>query len=133
MHNKTLRNQGTKKDIPTGETPRKRTWSYVDQWELTKSREEIIETYRESGRQAEWSQTNHERSDCIEDAPQSAVEMEAEDFAAQNDENLSLEVIPSKLKDNFYLNKNDKILPPRTLAERSANVPSNSQRYKFTR
>ncbi|KIK96808.1 hypothetical protein PAXRUDRAFT_825572 [Paxillus rubicundulus Ve08.2h10] len=32
----------TREDVPTGMTPRKRVWEYVDNWELTKSRDVIL-------------------------------------------------------------------------------------------
>ncbi|KAH7914713.1 P-loop containing nucleoside triphosphate hydrolase protein [Hygrophoropsis aurantiaca] len=38
--------QGTRDDIPTGLTPRKRVREYVDQWELTKSREDILSSWK---------------------------------------------------------------------------------------
>lgn len=45
-HNQALSLQGTHEDIPTGMTPRKRVWEYVDQWEITKSREALLQDYR---------------------------------------------------------------------------------------
>ncbi|KAJ7938677.1 hypothetical protein B0H13DRAFT_2554490 [Mycena leptocephala] len=44
-------------DTPTGTTPRKRVWQYVDQWELTKSRGELLQTWRETGASATPSDT----------------------------------------------------------------------------
>ncbi|KAF7294898.1 Kinesin motor domain-containing protein [Mycena indigotica] len=41
---KLLGEQGTKADAPTGHTPKKRTWQYVDKWELTKSRAELLKS-----------------------------------------------------------------------------------------
>ncbi|KAF9464724.1 kinesin 2 [Collybia nuda] len=41
--------EGTREDIPTGTTPRKRVWEYVDQWELTQSREAVLQTWKEQG------------------------------------------------------------------------------------
>jgi len=46
----TLTEQGTREDRPTGTTPRKRTWNYVDNWKLTKSRDEILRAWREQGK-----------------------------------------------------------------------------------
>lgn len=41
--------QGAREDVPTGTTPRKRVWEYVDKWELTKSREVVLQTWKEQG------------------------------------------------------------------------------------
>lgn len=37
-----LLEQGTKEDVPTGGTPRRRVWNYVDHWDLMESRENIL-------------------------------------------------------------------------------------------
>jgi len=42
--------EGTREDMPTGSTPRKRNWQYVDHWDLTKSREELLRTRRREGK-----------------------------------------------------------------------------------
>ncbi|KAG1756753.1 P-loop containing nucleoside triphosphate hydrolase protein [Suillus paluster] len=42
-----LLDQGTREDVPTGMTPRKRIWEYVDQWELTQSRDAILQSRRQ--------------------------------------------------------------------------------------
>jgi kinesin family protein 11 len=39
--------QGAHEDVPTGTTPRKRVWEYVDKWELTKSRDVVLQAWRE--------------------------------------------------------------------------------------
>ncbi|KAH7926333.1 kinesin-domain-containing protein [Leucogyrophana mollusca] len=44
---RSLMEHGTREDIPTGMTPRKRVREYVDQWELTKSREDILSSWRQ--------------------------------------------------------------------------------------
>ncbi|KAJ3715608.1 hypothetical protein DFJ43DRAFT_1100836, partial [Lentinula guzmanii] len=44
-----LSDQGTKEDLPTGSTPRKRTWRYVDEWGLTEDRKTLLETWRSQG------------------------------------------------------------------------------------
>ncbi|KII88479.1 hypothetical protein PLICRDRAFT_161615 [Plicaturopsis crispa FD-325 SS-3] len=41
--------EGTHEDSPTGTTPRKRVWQYVDQWEVTKPREKILKAWRQKG------------------------------------------------------------------------------------
>lgn len=40
---------GAKEDRPTGTTPRKRSWNYVDEWELTGSREALLKERRRRG------------------------------------------------------------------------------------
>ncbi|KAJ6630825.1 kinesin motor domain-containing protein [Mycena sp. CBHHK59/15] len=44
-----LSEHGARQDTATGSTPRKRVWQYVDSWELTKSRGELLKTWREAG------------------------------------------------------------------------------------
>ncbi|KAG2349879.1 kinesin-domain-containing protein [Suillus weaverae] len=44
---RSLLDQGTREDIPTGMTPRKRAWEYVDEWELTQSRDAILQSRRQ--------------------------------------------------------------------------------------
>jgi len=39
---RTVAKQGVQEDVPTGMTPRKRSFEVVDRWELTKSREVIV-------------------------------------------------------------------------------------------
>lgn len=39
--------QGTREDSPTGLTPRKRVWQYVDEWELTQSRSAVLKAWRQ--------------------------------------------------------------------------------------
>uniref|UniRef100_A0A8H7Y5S6 Kinesin motor domain-containing protein n=1 Tax=Psilocybe cubensis TaxID=181762 RepID=A0A8H7Y5S6_PSICU len=43
----TIANMGNKDDIPTGSTPRKRKWQYVDEWALTQSREELLKNWKQ--------------------------------------------------------------------------------------
>lgn len=40
---------GAQEDMTTGATPRKRVWEYVDQWSMTKPRENILKTWKEQG------------------------------------------------------------------------------------
>lgn len=40
--NQRLAEHGARPDKPTGTTPRKKTWDYVDQWDLTHSRETLL-------------------------------------------------------------------------------------------
>ena len=46
---RSLAEQGTKEDAPTGLTPRKRVWQYVDHWELAPSRDMVLKTWRQRG------------------------------------------------------------------------------------
>ncbi|KAJ7285810.1 kinesin 2 [Mycena rebaudengoi] len=46
-----LAEHGARQDTATGTTPRKRVWQYVDHWELTRSRGEVLKTWREGGSQ----------------------------------------------------------------------------------
>jgi kinesin family member 11 len=38
--------EGIREDLPTGMTPMKRTWDYVEHWDLTKPREEVLSQWR---------------------------------------------------------------------------------------
>ncbi|KAF5391361.1 hypothetical protein D9757_001867 [Collybiopsis confluens] len=42
-----LSEQGTKEDTPTGFTPRKRSWRYVDEWERTGDRQTLLRAWRQ--------------------------------------------------------------------------------------
>ena len=44
---RSLLDQGTREDVPTGMTPRKRVWEYVDKWELTKTRDALLQSYEQ--------------------------------------------------------------------------------------
>ncbi|KAK0459751.1 kinesin 2 [Desarmillaria tabescens] len=44
---RSLAEQGAKEDVPTGSTPRRKAWEYVDHWELTKSRDDLLEAWRQ--------------------------------------------------------------------------------------
>ena len=52
--------QGSREDLPTGSTPRKRIWQYTDSWELTKDRDAIVQDWK---RRAVQSQENDSDSD----------------------------------------------------------------------
>lgn len=43
--------EGTKDDLPTGATPRKRTYDVVEHWELTQPREEVLRIWRKGREQ----------------------------------------------------------------------------------
>ncbi|KAG2020259.1 kinesin [Coprinopsis cinerea AmutBmut pab1-1] len=42
----TVLEKGAKEDQPTGQTPQKRQWNYVSQWQLTQERDEILHDWR---------------------------------------------------------------------------------------
>ncbi|KAK0210776.1 kinesin 2 [Desarmillaria ectypa] len=46
---RSLAEQGAKEDVPTGSTPRRKVWEHVDHWELTKSRDYLLEVWRQKG------------------------------------------------------------------------------------
>jgi len=52
-----LAEQGARPDAPTGTTPRRRVWQYVDQWELTKSRDDLLGSWKHKGISAASSDT----------------------------------------------------------------------------
>ena len=47
-----LVDQGSREDLPTGNTPRKRVWQYTDNWELTKDRDAVIQGWKRSAAQS---------------------------------------------------------------------------------
>jgi|ERR1700722_12995953 len=44
-----LAEQGAQQDVPTGKTPRKRNWDYINEWDLTANRDVIIKSSRQRG------------------------------------------------------------------------------------
>ncbi|KAK7054865.1 Kinesin-related motor protein [Paramarasmius palmivorus] len=52
-----LAREATTEDVPTGNTPRKRTWKYVDKWDLTKSRDVLLKEWRSQGASSISSET----------------------------------------------------------------------------
>ena len=57
-----LVDQGSREDLPTGSTPRKRVWQYTDNWELTKERETIIQDWKRKGVQSQNSGSDSDSS-----------------------------------------------------------------------
>ncbi|KAK0228559.1 kinesin 2 [Armillaria fumosa] len=55
---RSLAEQGAKEDVPAGSTPRKKAWDYVDHWELTKSRDALLEAWRQNGASSVGSETS---------------------------------------------------------------------------
>ncbi|KAG8857200.1 kinesin motor protein cin8 [Tulasnella sp. 330] len=78
-----LLEEGTKEDESTGTTPtRKRRWDYVESWELTKRREDLVREWHrlESRRETEEQGPTQRRRVDRE------VELDADDDAMQDDE-----------------------------------------------
>ncbi|OJA08139.1 hypothetical protein AZE42_04154 [Rhizopogon vesiculosus] len=73
---RSLLDQGTREDIPTGMTPRKRVWEYVDQWELTKSRDAILQSRRRG-------EPTRRASDPLPQHPQSPAESLLEEMEVE--------------------------------------------------
>jgi len=46
---KKLVEYGTRPDVSTGKTPQKKTWKYVDHWDLTKNREALLRKRENEG------------------------------------------------------------------------------------
>jgi len=42
-----LATKGAKDDVPTGNTPRKRKWQYNNEWSLTRSRKDILQSWKQ--------------------------------------------------------------------------------------
>lgn len=57
-----LVDQGSREDLPTGTTPRKRVWQYTDNWELTKERETIVRDWKRRGVRSQDSVSDSETS-----------------------------------------------------------------------
>lgn len=71
---RSLIEQGTREDMSTCLTPKKRVWQYVDEWELTQTRDVVLKTWRQgSGFNAENDTFMAER------APLPAEDTEEED------------------------------------------------------
>jgi kinesin family member 11 len=62
--------EGTKEDIVTGTTPRKRQWEYMDQWQLTKDREDVLREWRAKPFQAIPLQAEYQFKASIETVPE---------------------------------------------------------------
>lgn len=71
---RSLLDQGTREDIPTGLTPRKRAWEYVDHWELTESRDCILQSRRQG------EPTRHASEPPLSQHPQSPPETPSEEM-----------------------------------------------------
>jgi kinesin family protein 11 len=91
---RSLLDQGTHEDIPTGLTPRKRVWEYVDQWELTGSRDSILQSRRQG------EPTRHASEPPLSQHPQSpfealSEEMEVDTPVSECSDEPQIPVLPS--------------------------------------
>ncbi|KAL4067644.1 P-loop containing nucleoside triphosphate hydrolase protein [Scleroderma citrinum] len=77
---RSLVDQGTREDVPTGMTPRKRVWEYVDKWELTKNCDVLVQSCRQGQNHSTASTSATPVSDIVSlpDAIEETVEVEAE-------------------------------------------------------
>ncbi|KAI0302057.1 hypothetical protein BC826DRAFT_495445 [Russula brevipes] len=58
--------QGSREDLPTGSTPRKRVWQYTDNWELTQDRDAVIQGWKRRAAQS------HDHDDGFDSDPDSS-------------------------------------------------------------
>ncbi|KAI9510898.1 kinesin-domain-containing protein [Russula earlei] len=65
-----LVNQGSRQDVPTGSTPRKRVWQYTDDWELTEDRDAIIEAWKRKAVRSQTDESDSESSNTLLRIPQ---------------------------------------------------------------
>ncbi|KAJ3559108.1 hypothetical protein NM688_g534 [Phlebia brevispora] len=85
-----LADQGTREDMPTGMTPRRRAWEITDQWTLTKSRDTILKEWKQISNSASSSSSSsissRSEGSMFEHAPvPEEDESEAESVAAMTD------------------------------------------------
>jgi len=62
--------QGSREDLPTGSTPRKRIWQYTDSWELTKDRDTIVQGWKRRAVQSQEDESDSESSSARPGIPQ---------------------------------------------------------------
>lgn len=94
---RSLLDQGTREDVPTGMTPRKRVWEYVDQWELTKSRDALLQSRRRG------ESTRHVSEPPLPQHPHSPAESFSE---------LEVEISPLSNADEYYPDEPQTPVPP---------------------
>lgn len=64
-----LVDQGSREDLPTGSTPRKRVWQYTDNWELTEDRDTIIQGWKRRAAQSQDDESDFELSSARRGIP----------------------------------------------------------------
>lgn len=94
---KALSTEGTRPDVSDGSTPRKRSWDYVDEWQLTASREDILKVWRSKGLSTVGSETFiAEHLPLPDDEPSAEAEDEEEsEVYASTAERIDSPFIPS--------------------------------------
>ena len=75
--NKALQEQGTREDIPTGTTPRKRAWEYDDDWERTQDRDTVLREWRHSQQHRSKRPRLQSRSVSVESRHDSEIDIHA--------------------------------------------------------
>ena len=75
--NKALQEQGTREDIPTGTTPRKRAWEYDDDWERTQDRDTVLRDWRQSQQHRSKRPRLRSRSASVESRHGSEIDIRA--------------------------------------------------------
>jgi len=75
--NKTLQEQGTREDTPTGTTPRKRAWEYDDDWERTQDRDTVLREWRQSRQHRSKRPRLQSRSVSVESRHDSQIDIRA--------------------------------------------------------
>lgn len=141
-----LMEQGTRDDSPTGLTPRKRVWQYVDQWELTQNRELILKNWRQrSGSLGsdtfipenlplpmEDSETDAEVTVDASPSPETSLSAEPEGLALDSPIAVSLESSASSMgvlvvdAPSRKATTGSRLTLPTILTERSRNVDTRS-------
>ena len=75
--NKALQEQGTREDVPTGTTPRKRAWEYDDDWERTQDRDTVLRDWRQSQQHRSKRPRLRSRSASVESRHGSEIDIRA--------------------------------------------------------
>lgn len=89
---RSLLDQATREDIPTGMTPRKRAWEYVDNWELTKNRDVILRSW--GGGTASASTTPHSVARSLPEESQDGDEQSDGEVMPVGDGDLTVTLSP---------------------------------------
>ncbi|KAF8559590.1 kinesin-domain-containing protein [Imleria badia] len=96
---RSLHDQATREDIPTGMTPRKRDWEYVDNWELTKNRDMILQSWRGGITSANITPLSVAQSlpEELQNTPYGDVETDGEDTPGDDelDGDVTATILPS--------------------------------------
>jgi kinesin family protein 11 len=80
--NQRLTDQGTRPDKPTGATPRKKVWNYVDHWDLTENRQDLLR--RKAGEKHSAPNGTATQSATMSSSLISQIENQGEESAGAN-------------------------------------------------